>query len=72
MLVIGTLLINRYRVMNRIKRRVELERMRQNIARDLHDDIGSTLSSINIMSKVAMNRADNLSHLQKFRPIPAV
>lgn len=64
-LVIGTLLINRYRVMNRIKRQVELERMRQNIARDLHDDIGSTLSSINIMSKVAMNQADNLSHLQK-------
>jgi two-component system sensor histidine kinase UhpB len=64
-LVIGTLLINRYRVMNRIKRQAELERMRQNIARDLHDDIGSTLSSINIMSKVAMNQTDNLSHLQK-------
>ena len=64
-LVIGALLINRYRVMNRIKRQAELERMRQNIARDLHDDIGSTLSSINIMSKVAMNQADNLSYLQK-------
>jgi two-component system sensor histidine kinase UhpB len=63
--VISTLLINRYRVMNRIKRQAELERMRQNIARDLHDDIGSTLSSINIMSKVAMNQVDNLSHLQK-------
>lgn len=63
--VISTLLINRYRVMNRIKRQAELERMRQNIARDLHDDIGSTLSSINIMSKVAMNQADNISHLQK-------
>lgn len=63
--IISTLLINRYRVMNRFKRQAELERMRQNIARDLHDDIGSTLSSINIMSKVAMNQADNLSHLQK-------
>lgn len=63
--IISGLLINRYRVLNRIKRQAELEHMRQNIARDLHDDIGSTLSSINIMSKLAMQQADNSGHLQK-------
>jgi len=64
-IVIALLLVNRYRVMNRIKRQAELERIRQNIARDLHDDIGSTLSSINIMSKLAMQQHDNSGHLQK-------
>jgi two-component system, NarL family, sensor histidine kinase UhpB len=63
--VIATLLVNRYRVMNRIRRQAELETMRQNISRDLHDDIGSTLSSINIMSKLAMQQSNNASHLQK-------
>lgn len=63
--VIAFLLINRYRVMNRLKRQAELEGMRQNIARDLHDDIGSALSSINIMSQLAIQQSDNSSHLQK-------
>lgn len=64
-IVIGFLLVNRYRVMNKIKRQAELESMRQSIARDLHDDIGSTLSSINIMSKLAMQHPDNSNQLQK-------
>ena len=53
-IIISVLLINRYRVLNRTRRLVELERMRNTIARDLHDDIGSTLSSINIISQMAL------------------
>ncbi len=64
-IVISLLLINRYRIMNRTKRQLELERMRQGIARDLHDDIGSTLSSINIMSQLALNESGESAHQLK-------
>lgn len=56
--IISILSVNRYRVINRTKRQVELERMRNTIARDLHDDIGSALSSINILSQVALSEKD--------------
>lgn len=50
---IGLLLINRNKIVQEQKRLIELEKMRKNISRDLHDDIGSTLSSIQIMSNLA-------------------
>ena len=38
----------------RLSRLLTEERLRSKIARDLHDEMGSTLTSINIISKVAM------------------
>jgi two-component system, NarL family, sensor histidine kinase UhpB len=61
-LIISILIVNRYRVKNRANRMIEMERMRNTIARDLHDDIGSTLSSINIMSQLALNENGNAGH----------
>lgn len=52
--IIGSLVFNRYKILNVTKRQIELERVRNQIARDLHDDIGSTLSSINIISQLAL------------------
>jgi two-component system, NarL family, sensor histidine kinase UhpB len=64
--IIAVILINRYRVLNRTRRLVEMERMRNIIARDLHDDIGSTLSSINIISQMALKDANgSASHFQR-------
>lgn len=54
--IIAFLLVNRYRLLNRSKRLLEIEKMRLGIAQDLHDDVGSTLSSIQIMSKVAQKQ----------------
>jgi signal transduction histidine kinase/ligand-binding sensor domain-containing protein len=41
---------------SRVKRMIELERVRTRIATDLHDDIGSSLSQIAILSEVSRRR----------------
>jgi ligand-binding sensor domain-containing protein/two-component sensor histidine kinase len=43
----------------RVKRLKEMYLMRSNIARDLHDEIGSTLTSINILSKISGQHIEN-------------
>ncbi|MEP6465745.1 MAG: ATP-binding protein [Parafilimonas sp.] len=58
LILIGMLIINRYRTVQRAKRIIEIEQIRNNIARNLHDDIGSTLTSINILSKVALQQTE--------------
>ena len=54
MIVIGFLVLNRNKMIHQANRQMEIERMRNQIARDLHDDMGSTLSSINLISQVAL------------------
>lgn len=50
-------------VVLRNSRQKHLQRMRNSIADDLHDDIGSTLSSINIMGELARRKAPEASVL---------
>ncbi|HLZ88308.1 MAG TPA: hypothetical protein VKQ52_13730 [Puia sp.] len=43
LVLIAFLIFNRWRIVHNARRMIELEKMRNTIARDLHDDIGSTL-----------------------------
>ncbi|MEJ7588198.1 MAG: triple tyrosine motif-containing protein, partial [Ferruginibacter sp.] len=40
----------------RVKRLMAVEKLRNRVARDLHDDMGSTLSTINILSSMAKSK----------------
>jgi streptogramin lyase/two-component sensor histidine kinase len=52
--VVAAMIYAAYRV--RVDRLLEMERVRSHISRDLHDDIGSTLSSINILAHATRSR----------------
>jgi signal transduction histidine kinase len=54
LVLIGFLVINRYLIVQKARRLIEMEKMRNRIAQDLHDDIGSALTSINVLSNVAI------------------
>lgn len=69
-LVITLLLILFYVVrIQRLKQRYKIEKLRLTIARDLHDDIGSTLGSINILSQTATRKLNRELSADEVLPI---
>jgi signal transduction histidine kinase len=54
-ILVGIILFFRYQINQSRK----IEKMRNRIASDLHDEIGSTLSSISISSTIIQNKLDN-------------
>jgi ligand-binding sensor domain-containing protein/two-component sensor histidine kinase len=55
-LALGGLIYALYRY--RLQQAVELERVRMRIAHDLHDDVGSSLSQVSILSEVVRQRVN--------------
>jgi len=55
LLIIMIILFNRYKLKKRLQQQNQLLMVRNDIAKDLHDEIGSTLTSIRILSEVSKN-----------------
>jgi signal transduction histidine kinase/ligand-binding sensor domain-containing protein len=51
---------------DKISKYIVEERLRSKISRDLHDEIGSALTSINLLSKVALNKAGNDAEINSY------
>ncbi|MFN0275118.1 MAG: tetratricopeptide repeat protein [Chitinophagales bacterium] len=61
LILMGFLIWNR----NRIKQQVKQLQMRNNIALDLHDEVGSSLSSIKMLSEIASLQNENKGQLDE-------
>jgi two-component system sensor histidine kinase UhpB len=64
------ILFNRYKLKKKLEQQNQLLSVRNDIAKDLHDEIGSTLTSIKILSEVSKNNLEKdqqkaFSFLQK-------
>ncbi|MBL7740753.1 MAG: tetratricopeptide repeat protein [Chitinophagaceae bacterium] len=56
--LLAAVLFNRYQLKRKLQQQTALQTMRNNIARDLHDDIGASLSNINILNELAKRHAE--------------
>ncbi len=56
LLLVGALMFNRFKLRKQLEHQQTLINQRKNISADLHDDVGSTLSSISIYSEAIKNK----------------
>jgi signal transduction histidine kinase len=57
--MLALLVINRFKLKKKIQQQNEMLAIRNNISQNLHDEIGSTLTSINILSNVSQKAIDS-------------
>ncbi len=58
-LILAIVLFNRFQIKKKLQEQVQLQEMRNSISRNLHDDIGASLSNINILTELAQRNASD-------------
>lgn len=66
LIILALVLFNRFQLKKKLQQQKALEKMRVNIASDLHDDIGASLTSINILNELAKRNEKNPAKSQEY------
>lgn len=65
-LLLGASFINRLKLKKKIDEQASLLKIRNTISENLHDDIGASLSNINMLNQLAKNNMENKPKLQEY------
>lgn len=65
-LLIAGIAFSRYQLKKKLEQQAALQEMRNNIASDLHDDIGASLSNINILNELTRRNAQQPQKVQEY------
>ncbi|RXK58720.1 tetratricopeptide repeat protein [Lacibacter luteus] len=66
LLVLAVVLFNRFEIKKKLEEQVHLQEMRNSISRNLHDDIGASLSNINILTELAKRNVDDPAKAKEY------
>jgi signal transduction histidine kinase len=66
LLLLGGIGFSRYQLKKKLEQQKSLEEMRNHIASDLHDDVGASLSNINILNELTRRNADNPAKVNEY------
>jgi signal transduction histidine kinase len=66
LVILAVVLFNRFQIKKKLEEQVHLQEMRNSISRNLHDDIGASLSNINILTELARRNAADPSKAKAY------
>ena len=66
LLLLGLTYLNRFQLKKKLEQQESLLAIRNNISQDLHDDIGASLSNINILNELARRNISNPEKSQEY------
>lgn len=66
LLLLSAIAFSRYQLKKKLEQQAVMQEMRNNIASDLHDDVGASLSNINILNELTRRNAGNPEKVQEY------